>query len=151
MSPHWRRMAVMSIGISCMVTSAIARPPAHAPAYGWRGHHNEYHNGDAHQHGHDDERHGDNDHRRVEEYQPGEVVEYVRKPRHQYRYTYYPREQVYYSQERHSYFWLEGGTWRAGAQLPSTILLGTPQPLELDTDRPYTRHAEIMLQFPLGR
>ena len=59
-----------------------------------------------------------------------------------HRYIYYPGHEVYYAPASQLWFWLEGGSWRVGAYLPSgiavagfpgiSILLGTERPYEMD-------------------
>lgn len=127
--PTTRRRGVsafVALLLACGLTArAGATPPAWAPAHGWRAHHGEHH--------------ADRDEGRE-----------VRHAARVYHYDYYPRQQVYFAPERHVYFWLDGGTWRTGVQLPSAIVLGSHVPLELDDERPYARHPDVTIRFPIG-
>lgn len=68
-----------------------------------------------------------------------------------YRYHYYPHQQVYFLPERGTYFWLDGGVWRMGVSLPTAIRVYPRDRviLDLEDERPYRSHPEIMLRFPL--
>jgi hypothetical protein len=48
------------------------------------------------------------------------------------------------------YFWLKGDGWAVGASLLTDLLdgLGASINLDLDTDKPYTLHAEHVQQHP---
>ena len=74
-------------------------------------------------------------------------------PAHGYRakqkYTYYPRQEVYYSSEQKEYFWLDGGSWKVGVKLPDSIKIGgSGVTVELDTDKPYTQHSTVKKKHP---
>lgn len=72
--------------------------------------------------------------------------------RAKHRYYYYPQAQVYYSPVTHQYFWLDGGAWRVGVRLPSSVVIGPERVMvDLDSEIPYTRHPEVILRFPIGR
>jgi len=77
-------------------------------------------------------------------------------PAHGYRakhqYHYYPSSQVYYDIGRRLYFYVEGGNWRFGASLPVGIKvgLGDHVTLEMDTDKPYEFHADVVKEYPSG-
>jgi hypothetical protein len=70
------------------------------------------------------------------------------RAKHQYRY--YPCCNVYHDQDRGMYFWLKGDGWAVGASLPADLQfgLGASVNLDLDTDKPYTLHAEHVQQYP---
>ena len=70
------------------------------------------------------------------------------RAKHQYRY--YPCCNVYHDQSRGMYFWLKGDGWAVGASLPADLMggLGASVNLGLDTDKPYTLHAEHVQQYP---
>ena len=78
-------------------------------------------------------------------------------PAHGYRakhkYRYYPDSSVYHDDERGLYFYIKGGNWEVGASLPNNLQIGLGQSvsLELDTDRPYTYHADHVKQYPPGK
>jgi hypothetical protein len=70
------------------------------------------------------------------------------RAKHQYRY--YPCCNVYHEPARGMYFWLKGDGWAVGASLPADMMagLGASVNLDLDTDTPYTLHAEHVQQYP---
>jgi hypothetical protein len=70
------------------------------------------------------------------------------RAKHQYRY--YPCCNVYHEPARGMYFWLNGDGWAVGASLPADLVagLGASVNLDLDTDTPYTRHADHVQQYP---
>ena len=78
-------------------------------------------------------------------------------PAHGYRakhkYRYYPDCSVYHDTERGLYFYIKGDSWEVGASLPNNlqIRLGDSVNLELDTDRPYTFHADHIKEYPPGK
>ncbi len=78
-------------------------------------------------------------------------------PAHGYRakhkYRYYPDCSVYHDTERGLYFYIKGGNWEFGASLPNNLQMGLGESvsLELDTDRPYTNHADHVKQYPPGK
>jgi len=78
-------------------------------------------------------------------------------PAHGYRakhkYRYYPDCAVYHDTARGLYFYIKGGNWEVGGSLPHNLQMGLGESvsLELDTDRPYTYHAEHAKQYPPGK
>jgi hypothetical protein len=75
-------------------------------------------------------------------------------PAHGYRrahdYYYYPGYDVYYHPTDRVWFYLDGGNWRFGAQLPAAIRVdfGRAVALQLDSDRPYVHHKEVVAYYP---
>ena len=75
-------------------------------------------------------------------------------PAHGYRakrqYRYYPSRSVYYDTGRGLYFYLKGDNWEVGASLPGSLRvgLGDSVSIELETDKPYTHHAEHVKKYP---
>ena len=65
-----------------------------------------------------------------------------------YGYLYYPDAEVYYEPQQHVYYWAEGGAWRSGPRVPSTIVLRSSVRINLDSPEPYRRHAEVRSQHP---
>lgn len=67
----------------------------------------------------------------------------------QYRYVYYPRYEVYYAPETQLWFWLDGGRWRAGASLPTGVVVaGVPGvSVVLGAERPYREHAYVVEHY----
>jgi hypothetical protein len=78
-------------------------------------------------------------------------------PAHGYRakhkYRYYPDRSVYHDTARGLYFYFKGGNWEVSASLPLNFQMGLGESvsLELDTDRPYTYHADHAKQYPPGK
>ena len=78
-------------------------------------------------------------------------------PAHGYRakhkYRYYPDSSVYHDTERGLYFYIKGGNWEVGASLPNSLQmsLGDSVSLELETDKPYTYHADHAKKHPPGK
>ncbi|QDZ26718.1 hypothetical protein [Noviherbaspirillum sp. UKPF54] len=97
--------------------SALADPPPWAPAHG----------------------------RRAKEMQP-EVVE-VRPVVRQYNYIYYPAYQVYYAPDSQMWFWMSGGNWQFGMNLPVQYsrysYAGGGVTVMLNSDRPFVEHAYV--------
>lgn len=66
--------------------------------------------------------------------------------KHQYRY--YPRQKVYYSAEQKQYFWMDGGAWKFGAKLPSSVrLTERGVSVDLPTLKPFTMHKMVLNQM----
>ena len=78
-------------------------------------------------------------------------------PAHGYRanhhYQYYPSSSVYYDSDREIYFYLKGDNWEVGTSLPSSISLriGDYISIEMNTDKPYTHHADHVKRYPPGQ
>ncbi|MGV7225095.1 MAG: hypothetical protein ACQ9MH_26715 [Nitrospinales bacterium] len=70
--------------------------------------------------------------------------------RAKHKYRYYPDCSVYHDTGRGLYFYIKGGNWEVGASLPHNLQMGLGESvsLELDTDKPYTYHAEHVKQYP---
>jgi len=77
-------------------------------------------------------------------------------PAHGYRakhqYHYYPSAQVYFDTGRGLYFYYQSGRWQVSAQLPSSVRLhlGHSVTLDMDTDRPYRYHSDVITHYPPG-
>jgi hypothetical protein len=65
-----------------------------------------------------------------------------------YAYVYYPDVEVYFEPQHHVYFWSEGGAWRSGPRVPSTIVLRSHVTVNLDSPEPYRHHEEVRTQHP---
>ncbi len=113
---RWMTLALGLIG-GAVAVDAIADPPPWAPAHGWRA------------------KHGHGDRYYVEE--APRVVHY--------RYVYYPEREIYYAPERGLWFWLDGGRWQFGVNLPTRYNAYRTGGVSvmLDTDRPYTEHVYV--------
>lgn len=65
---------------------------------------------------------------------------------HEYRYVYYPAQQVYYAPESRNWFWLNGGNWQAGVTLPSRLQINASNggvSIMLNSPRPYVEHVYV--------
>lgn len=68
------------------------------------------------------------------------------RPAQQYRYVYYPQQQVYYAPATRQWFWLSGGGWHFGLTLPSQYqgyVNYTGVPVLLHSRRPYVEHVYV--------
>lgn len=78
-------------------------------------------------------------------------------PAHGYRakhqYKYYPSSEVYFDPARALYFFLSGSQWKVSASLPDPLKLhlGGSVSIEMDSDKPYTHHAEHKKKYPPGQ
>lgn len=78
-------------------------------------------------------------------------------PAHGYRakhtYHYYPDSQVYYDTGRGLYFYIEGGSWRVSATLPSSLHVGLGSHVAIDmyTDEPYLYSKDHKKKYPPGQ
>ncbi|WP_455210593.1 hypothetical protein [Kaarinaea lacus] len=72
------------------------------------------------------------------------------RKKHQYRY--YPSAEVYFDPARSLYFYLSSSQWKVTATLPDPfkIRLGSAVSIEMDSDKPYTKHAEHKAKYPPG-
>jgi hypothetical protein len=63
----------------------------------------------------------------------------------EYRYVYYPAAQVYYQPEQRVWFWMNGGSWQFGVNLPAQYqgYVSSGVPVMLNTSRPYTQHVYV--------
>jgi hypothetical protein len=70
--------------------------------------------------------------------------------RRSYAYYYYPGYDVYYRPADRVWFYLDGGNWRIGAQLPTHVRVdfGRAVPLRLESDRPYVYHQKVVTYYP---
>lgn len=70
-----------------------------------------------------------------------------------HHYHYYPAAEVYFDLDRRVYFYVSDGRWVMSAALPLAVdeELGARVALEMETDRPYVRHAEHKSKYPPGR
>ncbi|HOB15722.1 MAG TPA: hypothetical protein PK894_02570 [Defluviitoga sp.] len=70
--------------------------------------------------------------------------------RAKYTYRYYPDACVYYDTNRRLYFYFSNEKWNFSASLPSFIKvdLGQSIVLEMDVDKPYIFHSEVIKRYP---
>ncbi len=73
--------------------------------------------------------------------------------RAKYRYHYYPEVAVYLDVSRGVYFYPQNGRWVSAASLPRSLTesLGNYVVLEMDTDRPYEFHKDVLKKYPPGQ
>ena len=67
-----------------------------------------------------------------------------------YRYQYYPDAFVYYDTARNVYYYRPDGQWLESETLPAYIAenMGSPVSLDMNTDRPYQYHSEVVARYP---
>ena len=99
----------------------------------------------------DDSGHSKVEHKHKKGGPPAHAKAHGYRAKHKYRY--YPDCSVYHDTERGLYFYIKGGNWEVGASLPNNLQmkLGESVSLELDTDRPYTLHADHLKAYPPGK
>jgi len=70
--------------------------------------------------------------------------------RRKYGYYYYPGADVYFRSEDRLWFYLDGGSWRFGASLPTSIRVDFHHavPLTMATDHPFDFHGEVKGHYP---
>lgn len=64
----------------------------------------------------------------------------------EYRYVYYPTQQVYYAPATQTWFWMNGGNWQIGVNLPYQLQINAGVggvPVVLHSDRPYVEHVYV--------
>jgi hypothetical protein len=75
-------------------------------------------------------------------------------PAHGFRrnrgYYYYPGADVYYRPDDRMWFFLDGGTWRVGVNLPTAIRVDFDRSVSLtmETDQPYQFHEKVRTYYP---
>ncbi|HEY0864539.1 MAG TPA: hypothetical protein VGD97_10585 [Lacunisphaera sp.] len=75
-------------------------------------------------------------------------------PAHGFRrnraYYYYPGADVYYRPADRAWFYLDGGTWRVGVSLPTSIRVDFDRcvSLTMETERPYEFHDKVRAYYP---
>jgi len=78
-------------------------------------------------------------------------------PAHGYRakhhYYYYPASYVYFDTGRRLYFYYSDNQWQVSVSLPGAIHIdgGDYVALDMDTDRPYTYHSDVVRRYPPGQ
>lgn len=71
------------------------------------------------------------------------------KEAHTYPYVYYPAQQVYYSPQDQVWFWMNGGNWQVGVNLPARyeVRSSTGVSISLTSARPYVEHVYVEEQY----
>jgi hypothetical protein len=67
-----------------------------------------------------------------------------------HHFVFYRDHNIYYAPESHTYFWLDNGRWQSGTMLPEeqrTYVTTNGVDIDLDTDRPYERHAYVVAHY----
>lgn len=67
-----------------------------------------------------------------------------------HNYVYYPEHDIYFAPDSKTYFWMSGGKWISGTNLPPEDLpyvRSRGVTIELDTDRPYERHDYVIAHY----
>ena len=78
-------------------------------------------------------------------------------PAHGYRakhhYYYYPASYVYFDTGRRLYFYYSDNQWQVSVSLHGAIHIdvGDYVALDMDTDRPYTYHSDVVRRYPPGQ
>ena len=73
--------------------------------------------------------------------------------RAQYHYRYYTYHRVYFDEQRGVYFFPSNGSWQMSVSLPSYIQITVNDfvTLDMDTDRPYEYHNDVVKKYPPGQ
>lgn len=72
------------------------------------------------------------------------------KQAREYRYVYYPQQQVYYAPASGQWFWLSGGNWQFGVSLPAQYIGYANSggvPVVLHSSRPYVEHVYVEREY----
>ncbi len=83
---------------------------------------------------------------------PPHAKAYGHRAKHSY--SYYPDASVYFDAGRSAYFFIDsGGSWKMSVSLPLSLKarLGANVTIEMETDRPYTKHKEHKKKYPGGK
>jgi hypothetical protein len=67
------------------------------------------------------------------------------KEEREYRYVYYPAQQVYYAPAQQTWFWMNGGNWQFGLNLPNQfhVAANAGVPVMLQSPQPYVQHVYV--------
>jgi hypothetical protein len=73
--------------------------------------------------------------------------------RAQHHYRYYPYHSVYFDEQRGVYFFPSNGSWQMSVSLPSYIQITVNDfvTLDMDTDKPYEYHNDVIKRYPPGQ
>ena len=73
--------------------------------------------------------------------------------RAKHRYHYYPSSHVYHERDKGVWFYYKNGEWRVSVSLPTEIRIDMNEyvVLEMDDDRPYHYHHEVVKKYPPGQ
>lgn len=75
--------------------------------------------------------------------------DHEKKQEREYRYVYYPAQQLYYATEQQIWFWMNGSSWNFGVHLPKQYRKhrSTGVPVMLRTRRPYAQHVYVEKRY----
>ncbi|MEZ4527048.1 MAG: hypothetical protein R2941_14115 [Desulfobacterales bacterium] len=67
-----------------------------------------------------------------------------------YHFRYYPDDCTYFDEDSKVYHWFHDGKWEKGASVPKSVRITGKDwvKMEMDTDRPWTRHDETERKYP---
>jgi hypothetical protein len=84
---------------------------------------------------------------------PAHAPAHGRRAQQRYRYHYYPDTAVYFDTGRGVYFYLADGGWQVSVNLPHRlrVRLGEHVSIEMDSDKPYSKHANHREKYPPGQ
>jgi hypothetical protein len=73
------------------------------------------------------------------------------RAKHSYRY--YPYHGIYFEERSGVYFYLSDGRWQMSASLPVSVRITVNDfvTLDMDTDRPYEYHNDVVKKYPPGQ
>lgn len=68
-------------------------------------------------------------------------------------YRYYPYHGIYFEEKTGIYFYLSDGRWHSSVSLPASIRITVSDfvTLDMDTDRPYEYHSDVINKYPPGQ
>jgi len=69
-----------------------------------------------------------------------------------HKYVYYADHDIYFAPDTKTYYWQANGNWQSGVNLPPesrSFVRGNGVAIELDTDKPYTRHDYVIAHYKI--
>ena len=69
-----------------------------------------------------------------------------------HKYVYYADHDIYFAPDTKTYYWQSNGNWTSGTTLPpedQSYVRGRGVAIELDTDKPYTRHDYVIAHYKI--
>ena len=73
------------------------------------------------------------------------------RAKHMYRY--YPYYGIYFEERTGAYFYMSNGEWHSSASLPVSVRIAVNDfvMLDMDSDRPYQYHNDVVKRYPSGQ
>jgi hypothetical protein len=73
--------------------------------------------------------------------------------RAKHTYRYYPYNGIYFEERAGAYFYMNDGRWQMSSSLPVSIRITINDfvTLDMDTDRPYEYHNDVVKRYPPGQ